>query len=128
MMQLFLRGLVSTDLGEISHPAAPTLTFTGFKAHAAYMTAAMVCVAHYCLDISSLFPPPAPPTVVTGWVLMSNKQMAFLCHTASCRVPAMTQWCILSGKQHELAALKCINITPTENEANKCCQQVVLRM
>lgn len=44
--------------------------------------------------------------------------MALLCHTASCHVPTMTQCCIISGKHHELAALKYINITPTEKEAD----------
>lgn len=63
-----------------------------------------------------MFPPPATSTVV--WVLMQSKQMAFLCHAASCHVPTITQWCIISGKQHKLAALKCINNTTTENGAN----------
>lgn len=70
------------------------------------------------LEVSSLFPPPASSTVVTGWALMQNKQMAFLCHTASCHFPTITQWCIISGKQHESAALK--HITTTENGANNC--------
>lgn len=70
-----------------------------------------------CLEISRLFPPSAPSTVVTGWALMQNKQMAFLCHIASCHVPTITQWCIISGKQHKLAPLNYINITTTENRA-----------